>query len=302
MNRVYYVNVMMKELVENIESEIADLKKTMNRWDEIGDASLLKVAQRNIAHAQDWMSLLNEILIKKSQNVEQKSGPIMPHVEVNQSAAVTEKTEEVNIPQPKPSVGKEDALDLNEEKITISEEKPEEIVEVQQEENISSLESIEEVSAVQKNEDEAMTSCTVSSEVVFSQSISTTSTHTTEEQGKTVIQESREHRSILSQSFEEKAKKIDRKEDLIKETSILGDHLLKMEKGIYASLSLNDIFRFSREWFDGNSKQLEFFLKQIEESPSFEEAVALIQRTLPVNEESESWDDLTEVIEKYFKG
>lgn len=302
MNRVYYVNVMMKELVENIESEIADLKKTMNRWDEIGDASLLKVAQRNIVHAQDWMSLLNEILIKKSQSVEQKSGPIMPHVEVNHSAAVTEKTEEVNILQPKPSVGKEDALDLNEEKITILEEKPEEIIEVQQEENISSLESIEEVSAVQKNEDKAMTSCTVSSEVVFSQSISTTSTHTTEEQGKTVIQESREHRSILSQSFEEKAKKIDRKEDLIKETSILGDHLLKMEKGIYASLSLNDIFRFAREWFDGNSKQLEFFLKQIEESPSFEEAVALIQRTLPVNEESESWDDLTEVIEKYFKG
>lgn len=292
---------MMKELVENIESEIADLKKTMNRWDEIGDVSLLKVAQRNIAHAQDWMALLNEILIKKSQTSDPMNRPMQSSVDVVDGTEVIDEQEALELLQPEQVVIEDNSIALNKEDETVLEAMSPDLVGVLEEKTLNT-ESVEEVADIQESKEKETPSCSINSEVAISQSSSTISIRTTEEQGNTVIQENRAHRSVLSQTYEEKAKAIDRKEDLIKETSILGDHLLKMEKGIYASLSLNDIFRFSREWFDGNSKQLELFLKRIEESTSFENAVELTQSTLPVNEEDDSWDDLTEVIERYFKG
>lgn len=285
----------MKELVENIESEIADLKKTMSRWDEIGDASLLKVAQRNIAHAQDWMSLLNEILIKKSQNAEQKESLLVPAVNDSSNISVVDNKEK------SPSPISIESISINEDKESLPKEDLEVIAEDKEEEILPSEPKREPTTALIP-EPEDFKSQERKSEVLLSHSISTTSVQKMDEQGKAFTEERREHRSFLSQSYEEKAKTIDRKEDLIKETSILGDHLLKMEKGIYASLSLNDIFRFSREWFEGNSKQLELFLKNIEESLSFEDAIQSAQRTLSVVDESESWHDLTEVIEKYFKG
>lgn len=67
-----------------------------------------------------------------------------------------------------------------------------------------------------------------------------------------------------------------------------------------SSMSLNDSFRFSRELFGGDSKQMNHILTQISGMNSFDEAFAFLSDKWSVEEDSEAVTDFMEMLRKYF--
>lgn len=258
----------MKKIVENIEKEIVELKKAIEDWEGKADLSVLKMAKRNLDHANDWMELLSERIEKAYHQMEAASAVTSVAAEAEM---VVETLEE---PSNLAAVNEEkDATDQSDEKETSG------IEEGREEEQETVLEPAETIDV----------------------SLAVTACHFIEEEGdKRLEVKSEKTEYLLSQSYEEKAKHEQKNGDAMNETPILGEHLLKMENGIYASLSLNDSIRFSRAWFDEDNKELKHFLRVIEDAGSLEEGLSVAEQRLNADTESEEWLALVEMMNKYF--
>lgn len=259
----------MKKIVENIEKEMGELKRAIKVWEAEEDLTVLQMARKNLAHAYDWMALLSE-------RMEQVSSAM----ECNQSISPVGEVKKNIEPLEEPGGLASTAEEKRSAPLFRENETEAETVEV-------------ESNAEQKEVPESMEAVTASLSVTTS----------IEEEGEADERESVETGEVeylLSQSYEERAKNEQKNGDVISETPILGDHLLKMEEGIYASLSLNDSIRFSRAWFEEDNKQLKQFLKTIEDAKSFEQGVSLAQQKLNADTGSEEWMALVEMMDKYF--
>ena len=66
------------------------------------------------------------------------------------------------------------------------------------------------------------------------------------------------------------------------------------------AISLNDSFRFTRELFGGDAARMNRVFTELNAAVSFEEAIALFQKEVPVEEENEAVVDFVELLRKYF--
>ena len=66
------------------------------------------------------------------------------------------------------------------------------------------------------------------------------------------------------------------------------------------AVSLNDSFRFTRELFGGDAARMNRVFAELNAAVSFEEAIALFQKEVPVEEENEAVVDFVELLRKYF--
>ncbi len=82
-------------------------------------------------------------------------------------------------------------------------------------------------------------------------------------------------------------------------TAILGERI-KPATDLRHAVSLNDSFRFTRELFDGDTARMNRVFAELNAAVSFEEAIALFQKEVPVEEENEAVVDFVELLRKYF--
>ena len=66
------------------------------------------------------------------------------------------------------------------------------------------------------------------------------------------------------------------------------------------AVSLNDSFRFTRELFGGDAARMNRVFAELNAAVSFEEAIALFQKEVPVDEENEAVVDFVELLRKCF--
>lgn len=79
---------------------------------------------------------------------------------------------------------------------------------------------------------------------------------------------------------------------------VLGERL-RAAGELRDQLTLNDVFRFSRELFDGDSEQMNLVLKKVSRMASLEEANAFMVSG-NIDMESEAYPDWMDVLERYF--
>lgn len=82
-------------------------------------------------------------------------------------------------------------------------------------------------------------------------------------------------------------------------SAILGERI-KPATDLRHAVSLNDSFRFTRELFDGDAARMNRVFTELNAAVSFEEAIALFQKEVPVGEENEAVVDFVELLRKYF--
>lgn len=66
------------------------------------------------------------------------------------------------------------------------------------------------------------------------------------------------------------------------------------------ALSLNDVFRFSRELFGGDTARMNQVLAQLEQAPTLDEALQTFTREVRPEDGNEAANDFTELLKKYF--
>lgn len=82
-------------------------------------------------------------------------------------------------------------------------------------------------------------------------------------------------------------------------SAILGERI-KPATDLRHAVSLNDSFRFTRELFGGDAARMNRVFAELNAAVSFEEAIALFQKEVPVDEENEAVVDFVELLRKYF--
>lgn len=82
-------------------------------------------------------------------------------------------------------------------------------------------------------------------------------------------------------------------------SAILGKRI-KPATDLRHAVSLNDSFRFTRELFGGDAARMNRVFTELNAAVSFEEAIALFQKEVPVEEENEAVVDFVELLRKYF--
>lgn len=82
-------------------------------------------------------------------------------------------------------------------------------------------------------------------------------------------------------------------------SAILGERI-KPATDLRHAVSLNDSFRFTRELFGGDAARMNLVFAELNAAVSFEEAIALFQKEVPVEEENEAVVDFVELLRKYF--
>lgn len=82
-------------------------------------------------------------------------------------------------------------------------------------------------------------------------------------------------------------------------SAILGERI-KPATDLRHAVSLNDSFRFTRELFGGDAARMNRVFTELNAAVSFEEAIALFQKEVPVEEENEAVVDFVELLRKYF--
>ena len=70
--------------------------------------------------------------------------------------------------------------------------------------------------------------------------------------------------------------------------------------GLRHALSLNDVFRFSRELFGGDTARMNQVLAQLEQAPTLDEALQTFTREVRPEDGNEAANDFTELLKKYF--
>ncbi len=66
------------------------------------------------------------------------------------------------------------------------------------------------------------------------------------------------------------------------------------------ALSLNDSFRFAREWFDGDTARLNHLLRLLGDRPTWNEARVLLATEIQAAEDDPALADFEELLKKYF--
>lgn len=66
------------------------------------------------------------------------------------------------------------------------------------------------------------------------------------------------------------------------------------------ALSLNDSFRFAREWFEGDVARLNHLLNKLSEVHTLEEAVTLLKEETDIPQDSPALTEFEELLKKYF--
>ena len=82
-------------------------------------------------------------------------------------------------------------------------------------------------------------------------------------------------------------------------SAILGERI-KPATDLRHAVSLNDSFRFTRELFGGDAARMNRVFAELNAAVSFEEAIALFQKEVPVDEENEAVVDFVELLRKCF--
>ena len=82
-------------------------------------------------------------------------------------------------------------------------------------------------------------------------------------------------------------------------STIFGERI-KPATDLRHAVSLNDSFRFTRELFGGDAARMNRVFAELNAAVSFEEAIALFQKEVPVEEENEAVVDFVELLRKYF--
>lgn len=82
-------------------------------------------------------------------------------------------------------------------------------------------------------------------------------------------------------------------------SAILGERI-RPATDLRHAVSLNDSFRFTRELFGGDAARMNRVFAELNAAVSFEEAIALFQKEVPVDEENEAVVDFVELLRKYF--
>ena len=82
-------------------------------------------------------------------------------------------------------------------------------------------------------------------------------------------------------------------------SAILGERI-RPATDLRHAVSLNDSFRFTRELFGGDAARMNRVFAELNAAVSFEEAIALFQKEVPVDEENEAVVDFVELLRKCF--
>lgn len=70
---------------------------------------------------------------------------------------------------------------------------------------------------------------------------------------------------------------------------------------LYRALSLNDVFRFSRELFEGDSNKLKEAVAEMEKLGSYEQAIGYLSGIVSCNIEDYAFKDMDDFLQRYFK-
>ena len=70
---------------------------------------------------------------------------------------------------------------------------------------------------------------------------------------------------------------------------------------LYRALSLNDVFRFSRELFEGDSNKLKEAVAEMEKLGSYEQAIGYLSGIVSCNIEDYAFQDMDDFLQRFFK-
>ena len=82
-------------------------------------------------------------------------------------------------------------------------------------------------------------------------------------------------------------------------SSILAERI-KPAADLRRAISLNDLFRFSRELFGGDTARLNEVVERLGNAPSLDEAMTILTSEIHLSEENEAAADFVELLRKYF--
>lgn len=82
-------------------------------------------------------------------------------------------------------------------------------------------------------------------------------------------------------------------------SSILAERI-KPAADLRRAISLNDLFRFSRELFGGDTARLNEVVERLGNAPSFDAARTILASEVHLDEENEAAADFVELLRKYF--
>lgn len=88
-------------------------------------------------------------------------------------------------------------------------------------------------------------------------------------------------------------------EEQLSPSGILGERI-KSASDLRHAVSLNDSFRFTRELFGGDAARMNRVFAELNAATSFEEALAMFQKEVHVDEENEAVVAFVELLRKYF--
>ena len=75
---------------------------------------------------------------------------------------------------------------------------------------------------------------------------------------------------------------------------------VKESSALYKALSLNDIFRYSRELFDGDTNLMRKTFSEMDHLGSYEQAIGHLVNTTSIDTEDLAFQDLDEFLKRYF--
>lgn len=82
-------------------------------------------------------------------------------------------------------------------------------------------------------------------------------------------------------------------------SSILAERI-KPAADLRRAISLNDLFRFSRELFGGDTARLNEVVERLGDAPSLDAAMTVLTSEIHLDEENEAAADFVELLRKYF--
>lgn len=95
---------------------------------------------------------------------------------------------------------------------------------------------------------------------------------------------------------------IQKDSDVVKQEEILQGKVMTPESGsMYRALSLNDVFRYSRELFDGDSNKLKEVVAEMENLWSYEQAVGYLSTVVSCSIEDYAFQDMDDFLQRYYK-
>lgn len=272
---------MKQKLLADIELDVQELKCLMKSFAQEPNSTLTELLKRNILQMQGRLEQLLQELDSDRETplasivVTEKTGkscvPAIEDTDVEENVSITKNSLVEEPPVAVKETVKETEMALTEEVIVtemIDEELPKTEKPHKVEENNIETEPPGE-------EELPMQGSFVAEGGLVHEGVEERTQVTVEGQGNT---------SILKDEMK---------------TSVLGESI-KISKGLRASISLNDSFRFSRELFGGDTSLMNRVIEQMSVMSSYKAAMAFLFSKVDINEGNEAHNDFLELVKKYF--